>query len=174
MGADKPHARRRTPYTSKPQIPVPFLLLGVLFLWALVALFQPRDVTGEYNAPKLSPKEEAQLEKRLQEIDDAEQYGLIALEDGWYPCKHPGRVAVYLLAGEIWKYGTTTKGQVVRYSLKYLTEINVYYFIQFKGTISECLKEEQRKLFNYPYLPENVARPMKDRLPLPPGNSKKQ
>ncbi len=48
------------------------------------------------------------------------------------------------------------------------------YFVQFKGTISECLKEEQRKLFNYPYLPENLGRPEQDRLPRPPYNSKMQ
>lgn len=130
--------------------------------------------SGDKGVSLLSPRDEAKLQKRLKEIDDAEQYALIANEDGWYPCNHPGRTTFYLLAGEVWKYGTTTKGQFGRYSISYLEERNVFYFIQFRGTIAECLKEEQRKLFNYPYLPENLVRPEKDRLLRPPYNSKMQ
>jgi len=143
-------------------------------LLALVALFRPGDFKGAYEAIKLSPKEEEKLQKRLKELDDAEQYALIAEEDGWYRCNHPRRIAYYLREGEIWKYGTTTKGQFGRYSVSYLEYNNVLYFVQFRGTISECLKEEQRKLFTYPYLPENLARPVQDRLPRPPYNSKMQ
>lgn len=171
MGAAKPEVQRRNVKT-RTSTPLPFI--GVVLLLAVVALFQPVDSTEKNNAPELSPKDEAKLEKRLKEIDDAQQYALIANENGWYACNHPGRVAFYLLAGQVWKYGTTTKGQFGRYSVKYLEEINVSYVIQFQGTIGECLKEEQRKLFNYPYLPENLARTKIDRLSRPPYNSKMQ
>lgn len=96
----------------------------------------------------LGPQEEAKLQKRLKEINYAVQYALIADENGGYSCNHPGRPTYHLLKGEIWKYGTTTKGQVGRYSLKFLEKANVSYIVQFRGTITECLKEEQRKLFN--------------------------
>lgn len=171
MGSDRPKR-------VKPETPIlmslPLLLIGGAFLLLAIALVLKTGFKGEDNTPRLSPKEEEKLQKRLKEIDEAEQYALIANEDGWYPCNHPGRATFYLKAGEVWKYGTTTKGQFGRYSLNYMEEINVFYFIQFKGSIAECLKEEQRKLYNYPYLPENLARPVKDRLPRPPYNSKMQ
>ena len=122
----------------------------------------------------LGRNEEERLQRRLQEIDDAEQYALLAEVDGWYPCNHPGRKTYFLKESEVWKYGTTTKGKEGRYGYKYLQNLQVSYIVQFQGTIAECLKEEQRKLFNYPYLPENLARPESDHLPRPPYNSKMQ
>ncbi len=170
MGADKPQVER-TEGGFPPIIPV--LLLGAVVFVLSIALLS-RIFTGETEAPKLKPQEEAKLLKRLKEIDEAEQYALIAIAPGWYPCNHPDRATFYLLAGEVWKYGTTTKGQFGRYSIKYLAGINVSYLLQFRGTIAECLKEEQLKLFYYPYLPENSTRPEKDQLPRPPYNSKMQ
>ena len=171
MGADKPEVRKTSTKTQTSILP---LLTGGAVLLVAVAIFSPVAFNGEIEAPKLSPKEEAKLQKRLKEIDEAEQYALIAIESGWYPCNHPGCSTFYLLPGEVWKYGTTTKGQFGRYSVKYLAGINVSYMIQFRGTIAECMKEEQVKLFFYPYLPENLVRPEKDRLPRPPYNSKMQ
>ncbi len=168
MGADRPQIKKKN---AKTQTALLLLLIGVFVLLVIAALLTYKQ---EDETPALQPKEKVRLEKRLREIDDGQQYALIADEDGWYPCNHPGRVAFYLLPGQVWKYGTTTKGQFGRYSVKYLEEMKVSYVIQFQGTIGECLKEEQRKLFNYPYLPENLARPKKDRLPRPPFNSKMQ
>jgi len=171
MGADKPQVKRDETETRMSFLP---LLLAAAMLLVAVALFSKMAFEGGNDAPKLNPQDEAKLQKRLKEIDEAHQYALIAIDAGWYPCNHLGRTTYYLLPGEVWKYGTTTKGQVGRYRVNYLEEINVFYIVQFRGTISECLKEEQRKLFNYPYLPENLARPAKDRLPRPPYNSKMQ
>jgi hypothetical protein len=170
MGADKPI--KKEPTTSRK--PPYAFVIGVIVLITIVALFKSIDFNATSETPNLSPKEEARLQKRLKEIDDSEQYALVAISDGWYPCNHPGRHTFYLLAGEVWKYGTTTKGKFGRYSVNYLEAMNVSYAIEFMGSISECLKEEQRKLFNYPYLPENLARPVGDRLPRPPYNSKMQ
>ncbi|MEI6410452.1 MAG: hypothetical protein WCR52_13775 [Bacteroidota bacterium] len=167
MGAEKPEIKQNM-RSAKTRHPL--LLLGLGLLLA-IGLFQNANLILE---PQLNPKEAAKLQKRLTEIDEAEQYALIANEDGWYPCNHPGRATFHLLPGEVWKYGTTTKGQFGRYNIRYLEEKNVSYIIQFKGTIGECLKEEQRKLFSYPYLPENLVRPEQNRLPRPPYNSKMQ
>ena len=174
MGADKPQARKPDTDIQNTQTLFPLMLIGAVVLLVIIARFSTTDFKERNEAPILSQKEAAKLEKRLKEIDDAEQYALIATVNGWYPCSHPGRTTFYLLAGEVWKYGTTTKGQLGRYSYKYLEKISVSYIVQFQGTIAECMKEEQRKLFGYPFLPENLARPEKDRLPRPPFNSKMQ
>lgn len=171
MGADKPKVRKPG---IKTRLSLPLFLLGATVLLFVVALFRVFDFQWKSETPTLSPRDEEKLQKRLREIDEAEQYALFANEDGWYPCNHPGRTTFYLLAGEVWKYGATTKGQFGRYSAKFLEKTNVSFIIQLEGTIADCLKEEQRKLFNYPYLPENLARPENDRLPRPPYNSKMQ
>lgn len=171
MGADKLQAGKPD---TKTKVSFSLIFFGAAVMLVVIALFSKASFKGENDIPKLSPQDEAKLQKRLKEIDEAEQYALLAIDAGWYPCNHPGRATYYLLPGEVWKYGTTTKGQIGRFSIKYLAGINVSYIVQLEGTISECLKEEQRKLFFYPYLPENLARPEKYRLPRPPYNSKMQ
>jgi hypothetical protein len=171
MGAEQPNWGKAS---TKTHISFLSLLAGAAVLFVALVIFTKVNFNTESDAPKLKPQEEAKLQKRLKEIDEAQQYALVANNDGWYPCNHVGRTTFHLLPGEIWKYGTTSKGQFRRYSVRYLEKTNVSYVIQFEGTISECLKEEQRKLFFYPFMPENFARPEKDRLPRPPYNSKMQ
>ena len=167
MGADKPRINKELcepPISGRPLI---IMAIAVLIAIALSTRLESgkSDASGQLN-----PKEEAKLQKRLKEIDDSEQYALVAKMDGWYPCLHSGKGACYLLAGEVWKYGVTSKGEFGRYSSMFISRNNVSYFIQFKGNMAECLKQEQIKLFNYPYLPENLARPPEERLPRPPYN----
>jgi len=173
MGTDKAQVENKPDIMPKWLFSA-LLLFGVALLVVFVVLFSKVNIVGEKEAPKLSPEAEAKLQKRLKEIDEAEQYALVASLEGWYPCNHSGRTIFYLLPGEVWKYGMTTKGQVGRYSIRYLDKINVSYIVQFEGTIAECLKEEQRKLFFYPFLPENLRRAEEDQIPRPPFNSKLQ
>ncbi len=79
--------------------------------------------------PELKPKDKAKLDKRLKEIDDSEQYALMATIDGWYPCLHSGKTTYYLLVGEVWKYRVTSKGKFGRYSKDFLLENNVSYVV---------------------------------------------
>ncbi|MCB0532007.1 MAG: hypothetical protein KDD14_07385 [Saprospiraceae bacterium] len=151
--------------------PVPPPLIGLAIFVIVVLLFLKIGLEAAYTAPKLHPKEEGKLIKRLKEIDDSEQYVLVATVDGWYSCLHNGRTRYYLKTGEVWKYGVTSKGQFGRYSAAFLVKNRVSYLIQFKGTYSECLKQEQIKLYYYPFLPENLARAPAERLPRPPYNS---
>ncbi|MBK7937365.1 MAG: hypothetical protein IPJ82_09865 [Lewinellaceae bacterium] len=168
MGADRPQAGK--PDTQIPT-PIPLLLIAAAVLLSAIALFFPKmDFNGEDKVPELSPQDEAKLQKRLKEIDEAEQYALIANDDGWYSCLHSSRTTYYLLAGEVWKYGVTSKGEFGRYAGKFLRNNKVSYVTEFRGNIAECLKMEQIKLFNYPFLPENLARPPEERLPRPPFN----
>ena len=87
-----------------------------------------------------------------------------------YPCVHNGHPLYFLHVGEVWKYGTTIKGQRGRYSSQFFEENAVSYIVEFRGTMGECLQQEQIKLYSYPVLPENLARPEEMRLLRPPNN----
>ncbi len=156
---------------SKPGPKPMMLVLSMLILFVSVVLALRVLFSSEEDAPKLSPKDNARLAKKLREIDDAEQYALIARYDGLYPCLHSGFQLYHLNTGNVWKYGVTTKGEKGRYSPQFLLKNDVIYQVQFKGNIAECLKQEQIRLFLYPLLPENLSRPPERRLPRPPYNS---
>lgn len=64
----------------------------------------------------------------------------------------------------------TNQGEKVRYSSQFLKQKQLDYLVEFIGTYSQCLAEEKRKLFDYPLLRENMARPDSLKLVLPPGN----
>lgn len=165
MGANKPLTQNPRQGTSKST----YLLL-VCSVLLIIAFITNSVLEKSGSEPKLSPKEEEKLQKRLREIDESEQYALVAMEDGWYPCLHSGRTTCYLKAGEVWKYGVTSKGKFGRYTAEFLLRNKVLYRSEFNGSFSECLKQEQIKLFEYPYLPENLERPLAERLPRPPYN----
>lgn len=167
-GSRKPQLKRDDTETRMSFLPL--LLSAVIFVVAVV-LFLKMTFDEESKLPKLSPQDEAKLQKRLKEIDDSEQYALVATTNGWYSCLHNGRTTCYLKIGEVWKYGVTSKGEFGRYTAAFLIKNKVFYIVQFKGNYSECLKQEQIRLFNYPNLPENLARPPTERLPRPPYNA---
>jgi hypothetical protein len=172
MGADKTEFEKpgkdeqHIQWTSKY-----FFYVLATFAVCFIILFKTYIFVKATPDPKLSPKETGKLEKRLREIDDSEQYALKASVDGWYACLHSNRATVFLRKGEVWKYGVTSKGEFRRYNAVFLAKNRVFYFVEYSGTFSECLKQEQIKLFNYPYLPENLTRPFPERLPRPPFNS---
>ncbi len=150
---------------------LPSVLVGAAALLFVMVVLQEMGVPRKNDLDTLNPSEAARLQKRLREIDDSEQYLLVATINGLYPCLHSGRTTYYLKSGEVWKYGVTSKGEFGRYAAAFLVKNKVSYIVEFNGTFSECLKQEQIKLFNYPYLPENLSRPETERLPRPPYNS---
>ena len=169
MGADNQHPTFPSPPEPKAKIPLPVIIAGTLFL--IVFALKWSEVIEYFNGePRLNSQHQQQLQKKLNELEEAEQYALIATKSGMYPCLHSGHTLYFLHVGEIWKYGVTTKGERGRYTGQYLLDNSVAYVIQYLGTVGECLKQEQIKLFSYPLLPENLARPEKDRLIRPPFN----
>lgn len=167
MGADKPYLSKVSTKTKPSVWPLLILLTSIIIASTLIieAVF-----VKEEPSPELNPKEKAKLEKKMKEIDDAEQYALLAAKDGLYACLHSGRETCFLRKGEVFKYGVTTKGEFGRYNTSFMMKHNVIYVVQFKGNVAECLIQEQVKLFNYPYLPENLARLPENQLPRPPYN----
>ncbi len=110
------------------------------------------------------------LERALAKLEEAEQYALLAVQAGWYPCFNcPNTQTIYLIPGEVWKYGVTTNGPA-RYSSSFYRQNHLQYIVQFRGPLQECLREEKIKIYRYAILPENLKR----NIPLirPPGNKK--
>lgn len=120
---------------------------------------------------ELKPERMAERERQIKKPNQAEQYALRAKKAGYYPCLHNHTKVIFLKIGEIWKYGVTVNGEKVRYTTKYLQENDLLYVIEFSGDYAQCLAQEKLKLFNYPLLPENLARTDSLRLILPPGNA---
>ncbi len=118
---------------------------------------------------EILPDRKKDLDDDLYRIDHAEQYVLVAEFNGKYVCPScPDRDSIFLLVGEVWKYGITMNGQKGRYSQKFLDEQGLFYFTQFEGNVAECMKQEKIKIYHYPTLPENLKRQTK--LLRPPGN----
>jgi len=117
-----------------------------------------------------SPERKAKLDEELDEIDNAVQYALFAVIDGYYPCYScvSGQKDIFLYKGSVWKYGVTRKEESERYPGGNYGASNLLFVPQFWGTYSECLKMEKTMIYNYPFLPETIAR--KTILIRPPGN----
>lgn len=114
--------------------------------------------------PQLHPRRLGKLDKEIREIDNAEQYVLIVLKEGWYECFTCVGKMIYLYPGQVWKYGVTRKGATQRYGKQVLYGKNLQYLAQFQGDYARCLIQEKIKIYHYPLLPENLARPDSLRL----------
>ncbi len=161
-------------------------MLAILFLLAFCYLFRPDrqeiitdqknlawddvayiDEHGELQLKEWRLKE---LDKQIKEFEEAEQYVLVAFEDGFYTCYHCNSGTCFLQKGMVWKYGVTRRGVDRRYRSKWLTSMHLDYIVQFLGTNHECLIEEKRKIFLYPLHFDNQIRKPVDRMARPPGN----
>lgn len=144
-----------------------FWLIGVILL---VAAYKGVDFieVGKDGKLRLSKKRQEKLEREIENLKEAEQYVLVALYDGWFPCYNCGAsTQIYLKRGEVWKYGVTINGEKGRYGGG-LTSKKLFYIPQYHGSLEKCLIEERKKIYNYALLPENTKR--KKPLERPPGN----
>ncbi|MEL7119451.1 MAG: hypothetical protein AAFO07_08425 [Bacteroidota bacterium] len=140
------------------------LVIGCAALVIYFSFIQ-KTLDGTY---ELSEQRKAKLEKELEELENAEQYVLLASQNGYYPCfSCVEKNTIFLNIGQVWRYGVTQKGERGRYGSS-LLEQRLLYVPQYQGLLQECLREEKIKIYNYALLPENLSR----QLPLirPPGN----
>lgn len=150
----------------------PFLKILPLAVIAFPLVFAAKSFIefDENGMPRLAKWREQKMVKEINDLDQAEQYALRAGRSGWHPCYScPDTTHIWLNIGEIWKYGTTTKGQKGRYGTKLKAQL-LNYEIQYEGTLADCLKEEKRKIYGYALLLENLQRTKP--LIRPPGNKK--
>lgn len=158
-----------------PFLPNPFKkwlwIIFVLSIAITMTLTFDDVVEWENGLPRLKPWRLEKWFKEEDEINNAEQYVLVANRSDWYPCLTCPNKKIYLFSGQIWKYGVTRKQVIGRYGRRNLVEQGLRYIIEFEGNYALCLLEEKRKLYQYPLLPENLARPDSSRLVYPPGNT---
>lgn len=113
------------------------------------------------------------IKTKTYDLKICEQYALLALENGFFPCYNcEGTAKIYLKIGEVWKYGKTCNGVQGRYPSG-LPNPNLRYQMQFTGTEEQCLIIEKQKIYSYILLPENVLRAKEtgtQPLMRPPGN----
>lgn len=154
---------------ERPSRPMSIIKLSILMVLTILVISNKSflDFDKEGNV-KLADWRKDKLTKELKELDDAEQYVLRAIRNGNFECfSCSGNGSIFLLSGQVYKYGITTKGEKGRYANS-LKDKNLLYRIQYTGTIEECLKQEKIKIYNYALLPENLARTFP--LIRPPGN----
>lgn len=123
---------------------------------------------NEDGEAELSPERKEKLARELDELEEAEQYVLLARFDKMYPCFNcKEKSSIFLTKGLVWKYGVTIKREKGRYGNKLFQE-GFIYLVQYKGLLHQCFQKEKLKIYNYAILPENLIRP----IPLirPPGN----
>ena len=154
---------------DKPLGKFPFFLLVVIFMAACVGFAHKTFIESDKNGDlKLAEWRKEKLTKELNDLDDAQQYVLRAKVTGLYPCfSCTNKKKIKLNAGEVFKYGFTTKNEAGRYR-RSLESKKLIYFVQYEGSITDCMKEERKKIYYYALLPENIIRA----IPLirPPGN----
>ncbi len=159
--------------TRPPRRNTPNFLPGIiLFVFALGAVILILNSSGflEFNdgRAELSKERQAKLEKELDELENAQQYVLVASRPGYYECYNCGaKTTIFLEKGHVWKYGTTRKGEQGRYGDWHIQQ-DLFYIVEYEGPVQECLRREKIQIYNYATLPENLARPVP--LIRPPGN----
>ena len=162
----KPVKRAEQQPSSPPKL-IFWLIGGIL----LVAAYKGVDFieVGKDGKIRLSKQRQEKLDREIENLKEAEQYVLVAVQNGRYPCFNCGlNATIFLREGEVWKYGVTIYGKKKRYGEAMLLAKGLRYHIQFKGKIDICLIEEKKKIFNYALLPENLRRAVP--LKRPPGN----
>ena len=75
-------------------------------------------------------------------------YELRAIEEGDYYNVRTKQYDAHLKPGEIWKIGETTKGER-RYKIDSYEQKNFMMIPVFRGTKTEILVEEKRRIYNY-------------------------
>jgi hypothetical protein len=155
---------------QKPDYFIWFLLVSLfLVVCAGISEFEKFTTIDEKGNLQISEKRLNKLHQDTLKFQKSEQYALIALETGYYPCLTCRDTTMILLyKNEVWRYGVTMNGKEVRYSKS--TFRNLVYIVEFCGTLQQCLIEERKKIVMYPLLPENLKRSAEKRLGRPPAN----
>lgn len=184
MGA--PVQSEQKPDKTTRQKFIPIGIFVILLLSLLFYLYQPAqkaivmdqkpldwdDVAyfDEQGEPQLKDWRTKDFDRQVEELEQAEQYVLLARTDGQYVCYHCRGGTCFLQNGMVWKYGVTRKGMSGRYKAKWLVGMNLRYQVQFMGTYQECLIQEKSKIMLYPLHHDNMVREVTERMARPPGN----
>lgn len=161
-----PRERKKEQRNFNPRF---LVILMIVALGGSILKMSTKDfIIYRDGKPELAPWRMEKLQKELEEMEDAEQYVLLAAVPGYYTCYNClDKKNIFLNLNEVWRYGVTTKTEKGRYP-NGLPHPNLAYVPQFLGSLQECLKEEKKKIYHYAVLPENLKRERP--LIRPPGN----
>lgn len=145
-------------------------MISFLTIWAVQRGFDEVVELDAQGKPQLKPEREAKLAEDLRKMHNCQQYSLRAAKSKYYPCYSCVDTAwVFLNIGEVWKYGEKCSESDSRYTQDKLDAQYLTLVPEFWGNKIECYEEQQqRKIYRYPLLPENLKRINK--LGHPPGN----
>ncbi len=149
-------------------------LILVIFLGLLALLATNPDFWDPFlNDPDLDPEEVVAAKREADEIAERHeewvQYKLVALSTKRRPCIRcpKGMETVTVRAGEIYRYGITSRG-TRRYKDKTYETLDVGFVVELKGDYALCKRSEVNKIIAYKFLPE--AQKPEGKLIRPPGN----
>ena len=154
-----------------------YRVMGMVLLVVIgiiLALNWEDITTKEGGEIVLTPDRERKIDEREKRLLKAELYALLADVDGYYECPLCPQQALingkyYLQKGNVYRYGVTTN-RIERYSTQELIRYRLEYVVLKEGTLELCLIEETYRNAGYALLAENLARPEKSRLVIPPGS----
>jgi len=143
--------------------PKPVLILALFVVTLFTVAYLVFDPWGK---PELTPERSAKRNREIEGIKakprkegPCEVYALLARNNGWYPCYScADSVKIYLIRGEVWKYGKTCIGKEKRYSQDYLDGLLLDFYHIARGTEADCLIIEKELIYAYPTLPECIKR----------------
>lgn len=140
------------------------LIFGLIFTFGVIGYY----IISAERLEKKALEIERIIDKTYDDNVLCEQYVLVAIKAGWFPCLGcDASDSIYLYEGEARKYGKTCNGEFGRYP-NGLPYKNLLFRQQVIGTEKECLIAEKEKIYNYPNLPE--CRKRNFILLRPPGN----
>jgi len=148
-----------------------FQLIAVV-IFAILAISRAFDDVVEYDPdgkPVLKAERKDKMIKEIMRMEECEQYALRASSSGWFLCEScVDTTYVFLNKGEVYRYGERCDKNDSRHSKSKLDAQNLFIDVQIRGNKIEYYQEQQRKIYFYPLLPENLKRTKK--LGHPPGN----
>lgn len=150
----------------------PRFMPPLLFLLTIAGIFfaiKWKDVVRQRDdgSWELQEWRNEETQKEIERNDEAEQYRLLAISSGYYPCYFCPTGEIWINQGETLKIGTTTNPST-RYTAEWLQRENVRYHTDTVGDLATVRREEIRKIATYPLWPENMRRPKDQRLVVPP------
>ena len=171
---------RSFPGPQKPKKNFRAFLIVVLSLTLLVFMsrkvgdFFEKNDSGEW-IPKegvVEKQQELANDFREKVSNDCEQYRIVAIQPGLYPCYNCiDNVNIFLKAGFTWKIGHSCEGEDrMNKNNDFLNDPRLQYNSEYKGDLTTAVALEKEKIMMWMFSPENKNN--NPPLLYPPGNKR--
>lgn len=158
------------------------LLVSLFFLYmAIPKTWEEATKTADDGTITLADDWAGTIERKLSKYEKHDLYALLAVNDGYFECKHCPTGKFFLKKGELYRYGTTGDGQNGRgYNEEWIYINKLFYIHLLSGDLTTVSIAQASFIGAYALLPQNLARPLPNssearpywyRLVIPPGNN---